>query len=226
MSDERIDPVDAALGALFHAERGAKAPLGAKERSWAKLEAAVGMPTTAAPAKAVGPASAGMLKLLGALAVGAVLGGGAVATLRAPTVVYVDRPVPAASSAEPAPAVVGMPTVIRAPAPADPAPSVAAPTPVPSSSNLAAERAVLDEARTALGRGNGQHALEATARHQREFPRGQLAEEREAIAVQALTNLQRCDEATARGNRFKQRYSNSVLGPVVDAALSVCATRQ
>jgi hypothetical protein len=86
---------------------------------------------------------------------------------------------------------------------------------------LSAEREMLDVARTALGRGDGKHALEAVDRHTRVFPRGQMSEEREAIAVQALAMLGRTDEASARGTRFRKRYPNSVLIPVIDAALDV-----
>jgi hypothetical protein len=96
-------------------------------------------------------------------------------------------------------------------APANP---VASPT-----SSLAAERAILDPARTALGRGDGVSALEAVRAHERRFPSGALVEEREAIAIQALVLVGKKDEARSRGARFMTRYPGSVLGPTVNAAI-------
>jgi hypothetical protein len=92
----------------------------------------------------------------------------------------------------------------------------------PASDNgqLAQERALLDVARTALGRGDGQATLTALAKHAQRFPNGQLAEEREALGIQALLLLKRNDEARARGARFRQRYPGSVLLPAIEAALA------
>jgi hypothetical protein len=81
--------------------------------------------------------------------------------------------------------------------------------------NLAAERRLLDVARTALGRDNGVDALVACDEHARRFPRGTLAEEREALAVQALAECKRPSEARMRGERFRQSYPKSILLPVV-----------
>ncbi len=85
--------------------------------------------------------------------------------------------------------------------------------------NISEERALLDTARTALGRSDGASALDGVKKHEQRFPKGQLTEEREAIAVQALVALHRGDEARARGERFKRTYPNSVLAPAVNAAL-------
>jgi hypothetical protein len=90
-----------------------------------------------------------------------------------------------------------------------------------SSGNLAAERRVLDVARTALGRGNGVDALAACEEHARRFPHGLLAEEREALAVQSLVEGKRFSEARARGDRFRQSYPKSILLPAVLAAIEV-----
>jgi hypothetical protein len=56
--------------------------------------------------------------------------------------------------------------------------------------------------------------------HSRKFPTGQLAEERESLAIRALVLLGRRDEAASRATQFKARYPNSLLSDVVDAALS------
>jgi hypothetical protein len=87
--------------------------------------------------------------------------------------------------------------------------------------DLAAERAALDVARTALGRGDGANALVACDDHARKFPRGALAEEREAIAVQALVLEHRPDDARARAERFRKTHPRSILLPAVLAAAGV-----
>ncbi len=90
---------------------------------------------------------------------------------------------------------------------------------LPRDTQLAAERAVLEMARTALGRGDGGGALVSVIRHEREFPRGRLAEEREALRVQALAAAGRAAEARAAGTRFRAGYPRSLFLPVVQAAL-------
>ena len=90
-----------------------------------------------------------------------------------------------------------------------------------SGDDLAAERAALDVARTALGRGDGANALAACDDHARKFPRGALAEEREAIAVQALVLEHRSDDARARAERFRKTHPRSILLPAVLAAAGV-----
>ena len=91
----------------------------------------------------------------------------------------------------------------------------------PRSDDLAAERAALDVARTALGRGDGPNALAACDDHARRFPRGALAEEREAIAVQALVLEHRGDDARARAERFRKTHPRSILLPAVLAAAGI-----
>lgn len=86
-------------------------------------------------------------------------------------------------------------------------------------SDLAAERAVIDAARTAIARGNTTSALAAINRHALEYPRGRLVEEREGLRVIALVRAGRRPEAQNRADRFRQRYPNSVLLPAIDSAL-------
>lgn len=87
--------------------------------------------------------------------------------------------------------------------------------------DLAAERAALDVARTALGRGDGANALAACEDHAKKYPRGALAEEREAIAVQALVLEHRTDDARARAERFRKTHPRSILLPAVLAAAGI-----
>lgn len=131
-----------------------------------------------------------------------------------PLVVSADR------SASPAPT---LPSIalndLPSATPANGAPSVSARG--TGGSALEAERALLDVARTALGRGDGTNALAACDDHARKFPRGALGEEREAIAVQALVLGQRGEDAKLRAERFRKAYPRSILLPAVLAAAGI-----
>jgi len=84
---------------------------------------------------------------------------------------------------------------------------------------LAAERAPLETARTALARGQAAAALAALTEHERLFPAGRLAEERDALRVQALVRVERFAEARERATAFRRRFPSSFLLPAVDAAV-------
>jgi hypothetical protein len=88
-----------------------------------------------------------------------------------------------------------------------------------SSSNLGAEQALLDVARAALARGRADEALSPLDRHARQYPRGMLAEEREALAVNVLVTLGLYDQARERSARFLARYPGSLLRASVEAAV-------
>jgi len=85
---------------------------------------------------------------------------------------------------------------------------------------LAAERGLLDQARTALARNRPADALAALARHANEHPQGQLAEEREALTILALVAAGRAEEARVKAQRFHEQYPRSVLWRSVKAALA------
>jgi hypothetical protein len=84
---------------------------------------------------------------------------------------------------------------------------------------LGAERTLLEQARTALVRAKGETALRALERHAREFPRGELEEERESLLVQALVEVERYDEARDFATRFHRQFPRSIFGPMVEEAL-------
>jgi hypothetical protein len=86
-------------------------------------------------------------------------------------------------------------------------------SPSASLANLAEQQALLDQARAALGNGNGPAALEAVRAHAARFPESVLAEEREAIAVKALAHLGRRTEARTRLELFENRFPRSPLLP-------------
>ena len=82
---------------------------------------------------------------------------------------------------------------------------------VSSVQQYAAELGVLDPARKSIARGDYTGAMGAIARHQREYPRGQLAEEREALRVRALWGTGQKASAESAAAAFRQRYPRSML---------------
>jgi hypothetical protein len=62
-----------------------------------------------------------------------------------------------------------------------------------------------------------QEALAAAEEHQRHFPGGVLAQEREVIVVSALVALGRRDEARSRARRFAETYPRSAHRAGVEA---------
>ena len=92
--------------------------------------------------------------------------------------------------------------------------------PVPTRDfELADERAAVDMARSALARGEPAQALIALDALAKRLPRGQLAEERESLAVEALMAAGQVEEAKARAAKFRADFPQSMLLPAVDAAL-------
>lgn len=87
-------------------------------------------------------------------------------------------------------------------------------------SDLAAERVLVQQARVALARGENLAALDAAQQHAREFPRGRLREEREAIAIQALAQAGETGQAQTRAALFREAFPASVFLPAVEAAVS------
>jgi hypothetical protein len=100
-----------------------------------------------------------------------------------------------------------------------PAPATSARSAAVPGEQLARERVLLDAARGALERQDGEAVLAAADEHERMYPNGMLAQEREAMAVRALVLLDRPDEARARVQRFRARFPDSVLLPAMSAAV-------
>jgi DNA helicase HerA-like ATPase len=84
---------------------------------------------------------------------------------------------------------------------------------------LAAERAALEIARTALSRGQAQAALDALSRYEHRHRGGALGEERASLWVIALARAGRMSEARERAANFRRRWPESYLLPAVEAAL-------
>jgi outer membrane protein assembly factor BamD (BamD/ComL family) len=77
------------------------------------------------------------------------------------------------------------------------------------------ERTWLDRARSALARGDALGARAALAGHQREFPKGVLAEEREYLSVLCALREGRVADARERAARFRASFPSSALLPAL-----------
>ncbi|HMI87822.1 MAG TPA: hypothetical protein VK550_27255 [Polyangiaceae bacterium] len=165
-------------------------------------------------------------RLAATFIVGTATGASLHAVLRPPheRIVYVER-APASQTRPTAEAL----TLPPAPPPAtsaavanDTVPPLARPLPpdksTPPISDLVAEQQLLDVARAALSRGRADDALAPLDRHSQRYPKGILAEEREALAINVLVTLGRYEEARDRSARFLQRYPDSLLRGSVEAA--------
>jgi hypothetical protein len=123
----------------------------------------------------------------------------------------VRRPTIAAlAPAAPAPAAPA-PVKVRRHAPAEPRVAAPAPAPVEAVSPndmLAREVPLIDAGRSELAT-SPSRALATLETHRREFPRGQLAAEREFLAVQALVQMNRIEDAKQRADELATRFPAS-----------------
>jgi hypothetical protein len=142
------------------------------------------------------------------------IGGGTAAVLevrseraktRAATVAPPSRPAVARPQAVPTPE----PEPEPEPAPAEPM----------APDTLGEERALLDRARADIASGSFSNANSLLVRHAREFPGGQLAEEREALVIRLLVREGRIGEARVRAARFRQAHPRSIQLPGIADAL-------
>ncbi len=149
-----------------------------------------------------------------------------------PKIVYVEvpvpTPVPAPKPVQPARSVTatrapGERTVkVEAPEPSPPAASTRRPSP---RRNARLERPLIDRAQTALGRRKPKSALSALDQHRRRYPKGALAEEREALRVLALLQDGQKKAAQRAAQVFFKRYPRSLFGPTLKTNLSSKAPR-
>ena len=237
--ERELLPLPADLDQLANAERGFPAvPAELEARLWASLLpqlAGVG-PISPTPPPSF-PAHAGTLAKLTSkwpLAVAFALGGGAGAGFYAASTTprEVVRIVEVAASDKPPPSVLP-PASVTAPMPeplshktmpARERKVTAAPPEPPSTPqddpSLAAERALLEMGRTALARGQAESAYKVMVEHEQRFPHGRLAEERDAIRIQALASLGQLDAAGLLADTFAKAYPHSLLRPAVEQALT------
>ncbi len=199
------------------------------ERLLARFEVARDVRDEAPPREpaATSPLRAGWRRDVALLTLGAALGAGAHAVIaRRPPPAVVTRTVRV-------PQVIERVVTVPAPAPAPTAPADAgAPAPVEGAPRrghgaprddadgaLAAERAALEIARTALSRGQAQAALDALSRYEHHHRGGALGEERASLWVIALARAGRTGEARERAASFRRRWPESYLLPAVEAVL-------
>lgn len=231
MSDERLPPE---LELLLAAERAAAPPDGERDEVAARLAKTLGVATlaggAAGGAQAAHVAGGGVkamvaksvaAKILVAAVIGGASVGGVVETVR---VAHRHHHLTATAR-------VAAPSVgIARPAPAPPLPPAAAPTPPAPTptphadarrsrpSELVAERSLLTRARGAMQSGDTPRALTILQEHARRFPRGQLAEERDALEVVALAHAGDRDRARVRADEFVRHHPNSLFLPSVQQA--------
>lgn len=198
----------------------------ALERMLQRLEVGLALPAQAvvsvtAPGAAIAPVAGKLGFGLSMLASGILLGSIATALVMRPVVPREAPPV-VISQKEIVP--IPEPRVEVAPSPPSPPPVVlrpmvrSVPVPVTPQSSLPSEQGFLDIARAAIVSGRSQAALDALDRHSRNFPNGELAEEREALAIQALAQLGDATATRTRAEAFRKSYPNSILLPAVDFA--------
>jgi type IV secretory pathway VirB10-like protein len=176
------------------------------------------LPVAAPPAagSASGAGASGVAKLIGGLAVvGAVVAGAIWLSSErdAPQVPSVTPPgVPAVS---PPPAESPEPTA--EPPPVVQTPSAANPPAQPKTSGPS-EAALLQQAQAAL-KSDPARSLSLTQEHRRRFPKGALAQEREVIAIDALSRLGRSGEAGKRAEDFGKKYPGSAHQKKVETSV-------
>jgi hypothetical protein len=126
---------------------------------------------------------------------------------------------PSPSVALPPPAVVVVPTL-------NPTPALSA-TQAPDTVSHASGKAdvveelrILDRARRADSRGEYATALALVAEHERRFPHGRLAEDREVLRMRAFVGLDRGSDAHATAAKFRRQFPRSVLLSKIDALLA------
>lgn len=113
-----------------------------------------------------------------------------------------------APAAEPAPApATERPSVLKRPGSRSRAQNASKPA--------VAEAELLERAQAALAK-RPKDALALTREHKRRFPRGLLVQEREVIAIEALSRLGQKRAADAKAAEFEGRYRGSVHQPRLD----------
>ncbi len=93
------------------------------------------------------------------------------------------------------------------------------PEPAPTEAASPDEFALLRAARQAVA-SQPERALSLTEEHAQRFPSGMLAQEREAIAIEALAKLGREAQAQSRAHTFLKAHPGSPYRPRIDAALA------
>lgn len=89
--------------------------------------------------------------------------------------------------------------------------------PPPATDTLADERLLIERARTGLQRGLTDEALVTLMTHERQFPAGALAEERDVLLIDAYVRAGKTALAQRRIARYQSEHATGVLRARVDA---------
>jgi hypothetical protein len=137
-------------------------------------------------------------------------GGWLVNPARAPESAHVSAPAPVEPrSLPPRVAPAPAPSVAETPEPIASATPSTASAPAPStSSSLLDDTALLQRARS-LATSEPSRALSLTREHEARFPGSPLAEERQALRIEALLRLGKAGDAARELDAFEQRYPRS-----------------
>jgi hypothetical protein len=202
----QLDSLASKLGPLFGAAVGG---------------AAVGVAASSASGVASGGAGVGLgAKVVASIALaGALAGGGIWLAQRGGADESPPKAVPAAATppAAPAPGALG-PQAAREEKREAHAPAATPGAPAPSRAAAPNEAALLDTAQSVLAT-NPERALALTRAHRQRFPNGVLAQEREVIAIEALSRLGRKDDAKQRSEEFERTYPGSAHQRKVESAV-------
>lgn len=141
----------------------------------------------------------------------------------APTTTITTAPARTAATAAP----VNVNVSVNAPAPAAPtvkpiAKPTSSPAAIVATDTITEEAALLRAAHASLASGDGASAMRALDEHARRYPRGALAEEREAARVLALCAQGRASEARASASAF---VSANPRSPYAAQVRRSCATK-
>ena len=169
------------------------------------------------------PAALGVLVWVKHAALGAVLGVVVTAAVSAPRFLVTRdsvAPAPSASVRKQAPTPSRRPRPVGPVATAEPsAAPVAVIAPAPAvDAGLSRELLLLESARAEIER-HPRSSLALLSQHEREFPRGALAVEREFLTVSTLVRLGRLREADARAAALRARAPGSLYEQRLDALL-------
>jgi hypothetical protein len=231
-TEAHLEPWPTEVTALLRHEKARPAPAPeACERVMVRLNQSMmslPIPTTGAPTPA-SMARAHMTKLAGSVAIASVVGALAGAALHSVLVKPEVRVVTKVEyvRADPVPALTAPQAQFgSSPLQNDPQPpprpqakpqrkEVTAPkvdrTLPEKDQQLAAERALLEQARTALSRDRAKDALEALRRSTQEYPSGLLREEHDALMILALVADGQRESAQQAAAAFRQQFPHSVL---------------
>ena len=220
------------IESLFEAEQViVPAPDEIRRRAIRRAQAAVlhGIPTRGAlegwtsRGPLIGKVAAAVVVLVGLTAVGYELGSRRSREnpeALVPKVATVPEPIPEPDSAEVAPVIESFSEPMTAPPrrPTKPR-AVTARAATPGGDAYALELRLLRPAQLAIGRLSFANALALVDEHQRRFPSGHMAEEREALRVKALLGLNLRPEARKAAADFRARFPNSALLARIQALL-------